>query len=284
LISLEELHDSEGKQILKDLEDIKAGLEQMKYRHRESDELVKHQERLRELECRLRERDEQKMKEGKVSWKGQAYLHELLEYCFELAHNLYDPGSVDVDDSLRRMKIDLQNTFHILNDWHKTAGREKMFTSQDLEYHRNVLLGIERRRSSGIFLTEPGSREVPGGQAILSSLLHRCYRLLHLLEEATEVDPELVSLSTQLEEIKQRLQRLSMEAHIKKESVAREKLVDELQRLQNSLDMVERQRDACKSAFIPKEGDKIPHGQAYLHNLLASCYNSVDTLNRELYA
>jgi hypothetical protein len=114
---------------------------------------------------------------------GQAFLHNLLEHCYDLVTQLQNPSAHagEIDPQLRRLHALLKQKVEML----EALRRKGPTMESELRSIRDSLIEVERNRIAGVFGGAP-SAPPPKGQAVLSSLLHRAYRLLHLLEVNAE--------------------------------------------------------------------------------------------------
>jgi hypothetical protein len=128
-------------------------------------------------------------------------------------------------------------------------------------------------------------RKVPGGQAFVASLLARCYKLVHKIQESLE-EPS-ASVAQPLEPLIKRLRGLHHTLGIYLACLRAGVPVDplEIQMIQENLDAVDAQRVDGKfvwehEEFAPGEGTEVvkkdvPKGQAVAHELLDSAYDLV---------
>lgn len=194
-----------------------------------------------------------------------------MQHCYDVVDQLQCPAGIDVDPSLNGIRKQLEDALQKATQLRKRGGA----TPAELQAVREVLLGVEAKRTStGVFLASPEAKitytsEAPKGQAYLSSLLHRAHRVLRFLEEATEVSAESVHVALQLEEVKARLRALKAE---------RRPDAGELGAVRDLLASIDSQRSGA--AFKDEKGG-VPGGQAYLHNLLASCWDLVAQVSRK---
>ncbi|KAJ3088918.1 hypothetical protein HK102_007638 [Quaeritorhiza haematococci] len=110
--------------------------------------------------------------------------------------------------------------------------------------------------------------KIPSGQAIVASLLTRCYRLVRLaVESESIVDPTLIPIQNRLENIILHLSTI-------KESLDEGANVDplELRFVQEHLDAID--RGAVEGKFLDADGN-IPEGQATIHEQLEEAYDLV---------
>lgn len=110
---------------------------------------------------------------------GQAFLHNLLEHCYDLVSRLQDPQAHagEVDPQLQSLHAQLKQVVNTLED----LDRRGSPPASTLQAIRDSLLELERHRIAGVFGGSP-SAPPPKGQAVLSSLLHRAFRLLRIME------------------------------------------------------------------------------------------------------
>lgn len=111
--------------------------------------------------------------------------------------------------------------------------------------------------------------EVKGGQAIITALIERCYRLAHhLIVQAPEVDPVLVNLKTRVERLISdlRFMSTSTSAWLKIYS-------QDLIRIQEELDEIDSHEKDSK--FLDSFGN-IPSGQAHLRDLIERAYDLIN--------
>jgi len=244
-----------------ELEDIETGLDYLiQSQERNQDELLVLQKRLGNVDT---DRKNAAFTDGQGRvLPGQAYLHDLMHHCYALIEELQTGSDNDVDPSLQWMKRDLEASIAALQGMRKKGG----FSAGELQPHRALLVDIESKRNPlGAYTMDSKSATIPKGQAYLAQLIHRAYRYLHQLESATEVAPDAVHLANQLDEVKGRL--LSWK-RTKNFTLAE---LNEVQEMLRQIDLTRK-----NAAFSVNKG--VPAGQAYLHNLMASCYDLVHQL------
>lgn len=94
-----------------------------------------------------------------------------------------------LDDRLKPLWGTLQKMYNELRDLRRKGG----YTAEHLIPYQDKLREIENNNTkSGVFGGEVGN--VPSGQARLSSMLHRCYRLVHSMLTTTEYDPKYLAM------------------------------------------------------------------------------------------
>ncbi|KAJ3335256.1 hypothetical protein HDU93_006059 [Gonapodya sp. JEL0774] len=116
---------------------------------------------------------------------GQAVVVELLEQCFNDAHDLLERRDVvegvnplrEVYEALIRIRGRLDSLL-LTHRW-SLNGEEVLAIQEELR-------SIDNLRVDGKFLDPEQPNIVPPGQAVLHGLLHKCYRLVHRLTEHLE--------------------------------------------------------------------------------------------------
>ncbi len=245
-----------------ELEDIEQGLEYIRdSQERSPDDLLVLQKRLDNVDSERKNNAFLLNGKGQVA-PGQGYLHDMLFHCYALVEELQAGPGTDVDASLEWIKRDLETAIANMQNLKKKGG----FSASELQTYRALLLDVESKRNSlGALTMNASSVAAPKGQAYLHQLLHRAYRLLHQLESATEVAPDAVFIANQLDEIKGRLLGWRRQ---------KDYTLAELREVQELL----RQIDASRQNAAFKVNKGVPAGQAYMHNLMASCYDIVHQL------
>jgi hypothetical protein len=244
-----------------ELEDIEAGLDFLvRSQERNHEELLVLQKRLDNVDS-ARKNAAFTDGQGRVL-QGQSYLHDLMQHCYSIIEELQAGPDKDVDPSLAWMKRDLESSVVTLNNLRKKGG----FSASELHVHRALLADIETKRNPlGAYTMDINSNSVPKGQAYLGQLIHRVYRILHQLECASEVAPDAVPIANQLDDLKGQLLQWRRDKNF---------TLAELNEVQESLRKLDLTRN--NAAFTVNK--QVPAGQAYLHNLMASCYDLVHQL------
>jgi len=244
-----------------ELEDIDAGLDFLvSSQQRNHEELLVLQKRLDNVDS-ARKNAAFTDGQGRVL-QGQSYLHDLMQHCYSIIEELQAGPDKDVDPSLAWMKRDLESSVTTLHNLRKKGG----FSASELQVHRALLADIETKRNHlGAYTMDINSNSVPKGQAYLGQLVHRVYRFLHQLECASEVAPDAVPIANQLDDLKGQLLQWRRNKNF---------TLAELNQVQESLRKLDLTRN--NAAFTVNK--QVPAGQAYLHNLMASCYDLVHQL------
>jgi hypothetical protein len=144
----------------------------------------------------------------------------------------------------------------------------KLNTNQVAEI-QDKLNDIENRfKVDGKFFRE-GDKQVQSGQAVIISLIEKCYRLAHyLILQAPEVDPELA-------DYKYRVEKLISDLNLMNRAPSAELKInkEELMQIQQELDEIDSQQ--CDSKFLDSSGN-IPAGKAHLRYLIERAYDLVN--------
>ncbi len=95
-----------------------------------------------------------------------------------------------MDDSLKPVYQKLNTIYQELRELRKRGG----YTGDHLTKYQDQLHEIEMAHSAhGVFASDVASvpaGQAPAGQARISTMLHRCYRLVHSMLSTTEFDPK----------------------------------------------------------------------------------------------
>eukprot|EP00005_Dracoamoeba_jomungandri_P003214 CAMPEP_0174250926 /NCGR_PEP_ID=MMETSP0439-20130205/924_1 /TAXON_ID=0 /ORGANISM="Stereomyxa ramosa, Strain Chinc5" /LENGTH=378 /DNA_ID=CAMNT_0015331109 /DNA_START=31 /DNA_END=1167 /DNA_ORIENTATION=- len=223
---------------------------------------------------------------------GQSFLHSLLEGCYQLVHSLQtklekaraeteEQPQTEEDPSVTCLQEELEDILNELQEELKARSSgndsEEVFTPRDLRYFHERLRSLEEKKNEwGIFFGDISKNDVPKGQGQLHHLLHQCYRTLHFLDEADEVDPQLISIARELEEVKARMTILRESLGVTK----KQQVFDELEVLHNTLSLLDRRRS---SGSFGGPGSESLAGQPYLHALLQHCYSLEASIYQHLY-
>ena len=118
-----------------------------------------------------------------------------------------------------------------------------------------------------------GEKDVRGGQAVITALIERCFRLIHhLILQVPEVDPALMEYKEKVERIISDLNLMASQAQVDR---------NELIQLQVELDEVDSQQKDSK--FLDSFGN-IPVGQAHLRALIERAYDLVNDIQLKIEA
>ncbi|KXS11189.1 hypothetical protein M427DRAFT_60987 [Gonapodya prolifera JEL478] len=120
---------------------------------------------------------------------GQALVVDLLERCFDVAHDLLESRDVVVGDSplreiyekLIRIRAKLETLFLT----HKWSLKET-----DLTAIQDELRTLDSMRHNNAFPAPQSPATIPPGQAVLHAILHKSYRLVHHLTCHLEAEGE----------------------------------------------------------------------------------------------
>ena len=204
---------------------------------------------------------------------GQGEVINLLEECFQDVQSLLEQCEDEDNDSnpmpllyqeLTDIKSNLQDLSSVIN-----------FTTTSIKpieidlIHLQVQLGtIDSKRVDGKFIDQFGN--IPKGQAILHSLLAKCYKLVstvqNKLEMSTPISDDLFPIYSNLLTLKNcflELVRLDVQLSSR-----------ELLPFQLKLSGIDNSRVDGKFLVL----GEIPEGQAVLHDLLDENYQLLETL------
>lgn len=132
---------------------------------------------------------------------------------------------------------------------------------------------IDNTRQDGKFISHNGS--IPPGQAVLHFLLHKCYRLVHLIQSKSEASSGSLPVSEHLLPIYQNLTTLaSCLSQLLKFGVRL--TTEECVPYQMKLSAIDRQRKG--GIFYGTDGKSIPEGQAEVVSQLEHCYQLLASL------
>jgi hypothetical protein len=195
---------------------------------------------------------------------GQAIVIDLLERCYEDVHELLaarDP----ISGSLRPTYESLIAIHSELVNMEQTAKYHIFGVDTSPVQYR--LGQIDNMRKDGQFLDDTGA--CAPGQAILHSLLHKCYRLVYKLQDAGSVVAEsLQDIYRQLFALNKCLQELER-WNVK---LTHHEIIP----YQRKLSMIDSLR--VNGKFLDATSSTVPHGQAVLIELIESCYEKIRQL------
>ncbi|KAG1350494.1 hypothetical protein G6F62_003255 [Rhizopus arrhizus] len=216
------------------------------------------------IQAKLRDLDNSKHELFQPDIKGKALIEGLLEQLHEETQDLkasinsVSEPLVPIVERLKQIKYQLER----LALTHKWTLRET-----DLYTYHLQLEEIEKLRQNGSF-KEPGTENIPEGQAVVNFLLRGCYRIMaKMLSENVPVAEALMPVHNQLSTVRRCL--IEVTKWGKPDSIR------DLYPYQMKLASIDNMR--VNGTFCDEDGN-IPEGQAICLALLNECYDMLHEL------
>lgn len=204
---------------------------------------------------------------------GMELLQVMVDRAYNLVTQLVDSHkeTSQIDDSLQPLYNELKDCEENLSKFLTTG----IYTQDDILKYQDALGMISKNKDTrGVFypseFVEGDVAKTPlSGQAVLHSLLHKCYRKLRRLQqEYNHMDHQLVQFRNQLIWIQRKL--LAIQARPKKDDHL-DYSYREVQKLQSQISKIERRYSEGGKFSKHEKTSKIPSGQAFVSHLLNLC-------------